>query len=41
MKRIILHWTAGGYYPTNFEKKFYHYLFDKEGKIIFEKTIQR
>lgn len=33
MKRIILHWTAGRYYPTSFEKQFYHYLIDKEGKI--------
>lgn len=33
MKRIILHWTAGRYYPTDYEKQFYHYLVDKEGKI--------
>ena len=33
MKRIILHWSAGRYYPTEYEKKFYHYLIDKEGKI--------
>lgn len=33
MKKIILHWTAGRYYPTEFEKQFYHYLIDKEGKI--------
>lgn len=33
IKRIILHWTAGRYYPTQFEKQYYHYLIDKEGKI--------
>lgn len=33
MNRIIIHWTAGGYYPTEYEKKFYHYLIDKEGNI--------
>ncbi|MBD5402140.1 N-acetylmuramoyl-L-alanine amidase [bacterium] len=33
MKRIILHWTAGRYYPTQFEKNYYHYLVDKDGRI--------
>lgn len=33
MNRIIIHWTAGRYYPTEFEKKFYHFLVDGEGKI--------
>ena len=33
MKRIIIHWSAGGYYPTDFEKEHYHYLVDKDGKI--------
>lgn len=33
MKRIILHWTAGTHYPTPFEKQFYHYLVDVNGKI--------
>ncbi|MBQ8168737.1 N-acetylmuramoyl-L-alanine amidase [bacterium] len=33
MKRIIIHWTAGGYYPTEYDKSFYHYLIDKDGKI--------
>lgn len=32
MKRIIIHWTAGGYYPTVYEKNFYHFLVDKDGK---------
>ncbi len=31
MKRIIIHWTAGGYYPSDFDKKFYHFLIDKDG----------
>lgn len=33
MKRIIVHWTAGTHYPTRYEKQFYHYLIDKNGKI--------
>lgn len=33
MKRIILHWTAGGYYPTAAEGEFYHFLVDAEGKV--------
>lgn len=33
MKRIILHWTAGGLVPTSYEKEFYHYLVDSVGKI--------
>ena len=33
MKRIIIHWTAGTYYPSNYEKQFYHYLIDKDGKV--------
>lgn len=33
MKRIILHWTAGRFYPTEYEKQFYHYLIDKSGKV--------
>ena len=33
MKRIILHWTAGRYYPTQFEKQYYHFLIDKDGRI--------
>ena len=33
MKRIIIHWSAGGYYPTDFEKEHYHFLVDKDGKI--------
>ena len=33
MKRIIIHWTAGGYYPTTAEKEVYHFLVDKDGKV--------
>lgn len=33
MKKIIIHWTAGNYNPTDFDKRFYHYLIDKNGKI--------
>lgn len=33
MKHIIIHWTAGSYYPTEYEKKYYHFLVDKDGKV--------
>ncbi len=33
MKRIILHWTAGGAFPTSYEKERYHFLVDGLGKI--------
>lgn len=33
MKKIIIHWTAGNYFPSDFDKKFYHYLVDKNGKV--------
>jgi len=33
IKRIILHWSAGRYYPTAFEKQYYHYLIDCGGNI--------
>ena len=33
VRRIILHWSAGVYYPGDFEKQFYHYLVDIDGKI--------
>lgn len=32
-KGIVLHWTAGNYYPSEYDKKFYHYLIDKDGKV--------
>ena len=33
MKRIIIHWSAGNYYPNYREKQCYHYLIDKNGNI--------
>ena len=33
MKKIIIHWSAGTYYPTLHEKQCYHYLIDKNGKV--------
>lgn len=33
IKRIILHWSAGRYYPGAFEKQYYHYLIDVDGHI--------
>jgi hypothetical protein len=33
VKRIILHWSAGRYYPSEFEKRYYHYLVDGKGNI--------
>lgn len=33
MKRIILHWTAGGYAPTAHEKECYHFLVDSQGGV--------
>lgn len=32
-KGIVLHWTAGNYYPCEYDKEHYHYLIDKDGKI--------
>lgn len=32
MKRIIIHWTAGTYNPTNHEKECYHFLIDDKGE---------
>lgn len=33
MKHIVIHWTAGGYYPTDYEKEHYHFLIDREGVV--------
>ena len=33
MKRIIYHWTAGGYNPNSTDKKHYHYIIDDMGVI--------
>lgn len=35
MKRIIIHWTAGTYFPTNYEKEHYHFLVDAKGEIHY------
>ncbi len=35
MKRIILHWTAGTGFPSSYDKNFYHFLVDKNGKTHF------
>ena len=37
MKRIIIHWTAGGAVPNSHEKACYHYLVDNFGKIHYGK----
>lgn len=34
MKRIILHWTAGGYTPNGLDKRHYHFLIDGDGKVV-------
>ncbi len=34
VKRVIIHWSAGRYYPTAFEKRYYHYLIDFDGKTV-------
>ena len=33
IKRIIIHWTAGGYYPNLTDLQHYHKLIDENGKI--------
>ena len=33
LKRIILHWTGGTYYPNIIDLEHYHFLIDKDGKI--------
>ena len=33
MKRIVIHWTAGLYYPSEYEKQHYHFLVDRNGKV--------
>ena len=33
MKRIIIHWTAGGHKPSNLDKGHYHFLIDGDGKV--------
>ena len=33
LNKIILHWTAGSYYPNATDLQHYHFLIDKNGKI--------
>ena len=33
MKKIVLHWSAGGYYPCAQDRVCYHFLIDKNGKV--------
>lgn len=33
MKRIIIHWTAGGHVPNSTDLKHYHFLIDKYGRV--------
>ncbi|MDD3436161.1 MAG: peptidoglycan recognition family protein [Candidatus Gastranaerophilales bacterium] len=33
MRRIIVHWSAGGPIPTSYEKGCYHFLIDSLGKV--------
>ena len=33
MKRIIVHWTGGTYFPNNTDLEHYHFLIDKNGKV--------
>lgn len=33
MKRIVIHWTAGTYNPSDYEKEHYHFLVDGNGNI--------
>lgn len=34
MKRIICHWTAGGYKATSLDKEHYHILIENDGKLV-------
>lgn len=34
MKRIIVHWTAGGHRASNLDKAHYHILIEKDGKLV-------
>lgn len=33
MKKIVVHWSAGSYYPNWHDRECYHFLIDKNGKI--------
>ena len=34
LNKITIHWTAGTNYPNEHDKKCYHFLVDKDGKVI-------
>lgn len=34
MKRIITHWTVGGYAANDFEREHYHFLIEGNGKVV-------
>jgi len=34
MKRIILHWSAGGHTPSNLDKEHYHYIIAGDGTVV-------
>lgn len=34
LKRICIHWTAGTYQATDFDRQFYHYLVESDGKVL-------
>lgn len=34
LKRIILHWTAGGYTPNTSDTRAYHFIIDGEGRVV-------
>lgn len=34
MKRIILHWTAGGHTPSNLDREHYHFIVAGDGSVV-------
>lgn len=34
MQRIILHWSAGGYTPSNLDKEHYHFIIAGDGTVV-------
>jgi hypothetical protein len=34
LKNIVVHWTAGGQKADDFEKEFYHFLIEGDGKVV-------
>lgn len=33
MKRVCIHWTAGGYYPNAIDRRHYHFMVDAMGNV--------